>query len=62
MMKRLKDIFEDINGETRDRNTTDIMKVNLRNLKVTDNCEGALFMVNKTYYTESEDDRSQYNK
>ena len=53
---KLKDMIEDVNGNPKDGDTLELMKKELRKMKVVENCEEPFKNENTTYYVRNTDD------
>lgn len=58
---RLKDVIEDVNKIPKVWDTLEMMKKELRKMKVEENHEWSFVKENKMFYTINEDNRSRYN-
>ena len=59
---RLKDIIEDVYGNPKDGDTIQLIKRELRKMKVVENCKEPFKKDTKTYYEcNNDDNRSRYD-
>ena len=59
---RLKNILENVIWNPKAGGTFEMIKKELRNMKVAENCEVPFEENHKTFYTRNEDNRRSYNK
>ena len=58
---KLRDFIEDMNGNQRAGDTLEMMKKELRKIRVVENREESFKKDNKTYYGRDDNNRSRYS-
>ena len=58
---RLKDVIEDVNGNTKARDSLEMMQKELRKMKVIENRDEPFKKESKAYFVRDENNRSRYD-